>query len=69
MADGIAEGQRRAWLKPYILLMHCWRAFSDLPPSKELRALLERVFAGRGLCLYARFNNNLPVGRRSRIVS
>jgi hypothetical protein len=31
----------------------CW-AFSDLPPPAELMALLEWVFSGRGLYLYAR---------------
>jgi hypothetical protein len=31
-----------------------WRAFTDLPPPKELSELLERVFSGRGLYLYVR---------------
>ena len=44
----------RAWLEPYVMLMRCWRAFSDLPPPKELRVLLEWVFSGKGLYLYAR---------------
>jgi hypothetical protein len=29
-----------------------WRAFSNLPPPPELRALLERVYSGRGLYLH-----------------
>jgi hypothetical protein len=29
-------------------------AFSDKPPPLELKALLEQVFSGRGLYLYAR---------------
>jgi hypothetical protein len=37
-----------------VMLMRYWRAFSDLPPPKELRTLLEWVFSGRGLYLYAR---------------
>jgi hypothetical protein len=44
----------RAWLEPYVMLIRYWRAFSDLPPPPELRALLEWVFSGRGLYLYAR---------------
>ncbi len=42
----------RGWLEPYIMLWRYWRAFSGMPPPKELRALLERVFSGRGLYLY-----------------
>jgi hypothetical protein len=37
-----------------VMLWRYWRAFSDLPPPAGLRALLERVFSGRGLYLYAR---------------
>ena len=44
----------RAWLEPYVMLMRYWRAFSDLPPPKELRVMLEWVFSGKGLYLYAR---------------
>ena len=44
----------RAWLEPYVMLMRYWRAFSDLPPPEELQALLEWVFSGKGLYLYAR---------------
>ncbi len=44
----------RAWLEPYVMLMRYWRAFSDLPPPEELKALLEWVFSGKGLYLYAR---------------
>jgi hypothetical protein len=36
------------------MLWRYWRAFSDLPPPKELGVLLERVFSGRGLYLYVR---------------
>ncbi|MDP9455988.1 MAG: hypothetical protein M3Q60_09390 [Actinomycetota bacterium] len=38
----------------WVMLWRYWRAFSDLPPPPELRALLEQVFSGRGLYLYAR---------------
>jgi SRSO17 transposase len=44
----------RAWLEPYVMLWRYWRAFSDKPPPEELKALLDRVFSGRGLYLYAR---------------
>jgi hypothetical protein len=36
------------------MLRRYWRAFSNKPPPKELRALLEWEFSGRGLYLYAR---------------
>jgi hypothetical protein len=42
------------WLEPWVLLWRYWRAFSEKDPPRELRALLERVFSGKGLCLYAR---------------
>jgi hypothetical protein len=35
------------------MLWRYWRAFTDLPPPQELRALLESVFSGEGLYLYA----------------
>ncbi len=38
-------------LLPVVLF---WRAFSDKAPPKELRKLLERLFCGEGLYLYAR---------------
>jgi hypothetical protein len=44
----------RAWLEPWIMLWRYWRAFTDLPPPPELKALLDRVFSGRGLHLYVR---------------
>jgi hypothetical protein len=44
----------RGWLEPWIMLWRYWRAFTDLPPPKGLRVLLERVFAGEGTYLYAR---------------
>jgi hypothetical protein len=56
----------RAWLEPYVMLMRYWRAFSDLPPPKELKALLEWVFSGRGLYFYARQQQttaNIRMGR------
>jgi hypothetical protein len=43
----------RSWLEPYVLLVRYWKAYSDLPPPKELRKLLERLFCGEGLYLYA----------------
>jgi len=36
------------------MLWRYWRAYSDRPPPKELQKLLEWVFSGRGLYLYAR---------------
>jgi hypothetical protein len=50
----VALRRVRAWLEPYVMLMRYWRAFSDLPPPEELKALLEWVFSGKGLYLYAR---------------
>lgn len=44
----------RVWLEPWVMLRRYCRAFSNLPPPPELRVLLERVFSGRGLYLYAR---------------
>lgn len=44
----------RAWLEPWVMVWRWWGAFSDKPPPKKLRALLEWVFLGRGLCLYVR---------------
>jgi hypothetical protein len=44
----------RAWLEPWVMLSRYWRAFSEMPPPSELKALLEWVFSGRGLCLYVR---------------
>jgi hypothetical protein len=43
----------RTWLEPYVMLMRYWKAYSEKPPPKELRRLLERVFVGKGLYLYA----------------
>jgi hypothetical protein len=42
----------RGWLEPYVMLNRYWRAFCAKPPPPEIRALLERVFSGRGLYLY-----------------
>jgi hypothetical protein len=42
----------RGWFEPWVMLMRYWRAFSDMPPPKELRVLLDRVFSGRGHYLY-----------------
>jgi hypothetical protein len=47
-------GAMRAWLEPYVKLWRYCRAFSEKPPPLELSVLLERVFSGRGLYLYAR---------------
>ncbi len=44
----------RAWLEPYVMLIRYRRAFSELLPPPELSALLEWVFSGKGLYLYAR---------------
>jgi hypothetical protein len=44
----------RGRLEPWVTLQRYWRAFSDLPPPKELQKLLNWVFPGRGLYLYAR---------------
>jgi hypothetical protein len=40
-------------LEPWIMLRRYWKAFSGMPPPKELQKLLERVFCGEGLYLYA----------------
>jgi hypothetical protein len=42
----------RGWLEPWIMLNRYWRAFCTKPPPPELKALLERVFSGKGLYLY-----------------
>jgi len=44
----------RGWLEPYVMLNRYWRAFSGMDPPQELGALLDWVFSGRGLHLYAR---------------
>lgn len=46
--------QARGCLESYIMVWRYWRAYSDLPPPKELGELLERVFSGRGLYPYVR---------------
>ncbi len=51
----------RGWLEPWVMLWRYWRAFSDLPPPKELRELLERVFAGRELYLYVRYQQTTVI--------
>jgi hypothetical protein len=44
----------RRWLEPWIMLWRYWRAFCGMPQPQELGVLLEHVFSGRGLYLYAR---------------
>ena len=44
----------REWLEPYVVLWRYWKTFSGMPTPKELRALLESVFSGKGLYLYVR---------------
>jgi hypothetical protein len=44
----------RGWLEPWIMLSRYWRAFSKMSPPLELKALLDRVFSGKGLYLYVR---------------
>ena len=39
--------------EPWVMFWRYLRALSDLLPPQELSALLERVFLGRGLYLYA----------------
>jgi Transposase DDE domain len=41
----------RAWLQPYVMLQRYWRAYTDLPPPKQLEALLDRLFCAEGLRL------------------
>jgi hypothetical protein len=36
------------------MLTRYWRAFTAKDPPEELRVLLERLFSGSGLYLYAR---------------
>ena len=62
LATGTKKGEDVA-LKPYVMLWRYWKAYSEKKsPPKELRRLLERVFAGKGLYLYMSINNKLPVG-------
>jgi hypothetical protein len=49
--------QVRGWLTPWRWLWRCWQAWSDLPPPRELQALLEMVGTGRPLTLYLRCCN------------
>ena len=54
LARGAEEGKEVA-LKPYVMLWRYWKAYSEKkPPPEELRVLLELLFSGRGLYLYAR---------------
>jgi SRSO17 transposase len=50
----VALRRVRSWLTPWRLLWRCWRAWSDLPPPRELQALLDAVTMGRPLNLYLR---------------
>jgi hypothetical protein len=43
----------RSWLQPYVMLLRYWRAYTDLPPPKELQRLLEGLLCGERLYLYA----------------
>jgi hypothetical protein len=51
LATGTKKGEDVA-LKPYVMLWRYWKAYSEKPPPKELRGLLERVFVVNGLYLY-----------------
>jgi hypothetical protein len=42
----------RAWLEPWLMLGRYWRAWSGLPPPRELQRLLDWVGQGHGLYLY-----------------
>ncbi len=44
----------RAWLEPFLLLWRYWRAWSQAPPPRQLQRLLDWLFAGRPIYLYAR---------------
>lgn len=50
----------RGWLEPWVMLWRQWKAHSDLPPPKEVRVLLERVFSGRDSTPMSA--NKLPLG-------
>jgi hypothetical protein len=39
-------------LEPYVMLHRYWRAFLEKPPPSRLKALLQRVFLGKGLYHY-----------------
>lgn len=53
----------RSWPEPYVMLLRYWKAFSEKPPPRELKALLERAFSGRGLYLYVHWQQT--TGQRS----
>ncbi len=45
----------RAWLEPWIVLWRYWTAWSNKPPPRQLQALLDRLFLGTGIYLYATY--------------
>jgi hypothetical protein len=49
----VALRRVQAWLAPWVMLWRYWRAWSDLPPPPALEELLDAVWAGYPLYLYA----------------
>lgn len=45
----------RAWLEPWVLLRRFWRAWSPQPPPLPLQQLLEHLWRGSPLYLYATY--------------
>jgi hypothetical protein len=44
----------RAWLEPWVMLRRYWQAWSVKPPPPQLQALLDWLWQGQGIDLYAR---------------
>jgi hypothetical protein len=53
LAGGLENGERVVGAVDHAKSI-LWRAFSKMPPPLELKALLDRVFSGKGLYLYVR---------------
>jgi hypothetical protein len=51
MAAGSEEGALVA--SAVVMLLRYRRAYTDLPPPKELQRLLDRLFCAEGVYLYA----------------
>lgn len=45
----------RAWLEPYVMLGRYWRGWTHRSPPPQLTELLEWLWQGKGIYLYAGF--------------